>query len=61
LFGGRVAGSIAGYLSDDSVVSASQGSMTKDREPVAAKVGGTPETLSLDQVGGGTGSPDAAS
>ncbi|MDD6691271.1 MAG: hypothetical protein PUE63_05425, partial [Lachnospiraceae bacterium] len=58
VYGGRVTGTIAGYLSEDSVVSSYTGEMTHSGAAEESEVGGTPEALSLSEVGYGRESTD---
>lgn len=58
VYGGRVTGTIAGYLSEDSVVLSYTGEMTHSGAAEESEVGGTPEVLSLSEVGYGRESTD---
>lgn len=58
VYGGRVTGTIAGYLSEDSVVLSYTGEMTHSGAAEGSEVGGTPEALSLSEVGYGRESTD---
>lgn len=49
--GGRIVGSIAGYVSEDSTVTRSAANVTYKGAPLALQVGGNTKTIPISQVG----------